>query len=265
MDGFEGKTVVVTGGARGIGTALADTFEARGAIVWSLDTDVAHAENSPRRLNCDVSDVDALEAALEKISATAEIDIFVSNAGIMSEQSGNVASATSDDWARCWAVNVMAHVHAARFLLPRMTARRSGYFVIVASAAGLLNQIGDAAYSATKHAAVSFAESLAIDCGDDGVGVSVVCPQYVATPLIGLDDASVASSEVLLSAAQVAECVADAVSERRFLVLPHPEVARYAQFKARDHDAWIEGMRKLRRRAKSDFGRVDPKDFYKLL
>ena len=262
---FRNKTVVVTGGSQGIGAALAHAFEAKGASVWVLDQAVEKQPQNRRFLACDVSDFDALAKALGVIRAAGEIDIYVSNAGVMRDQPSHAASASLADWSRCWSVNVMAHVHAAKILLPRMIERQSGYFVIVASAAGLLNQIGDAAYSATKHAAVSFADSLAITHGDDGIGVSVVCPQYVATLLIGLDESDARDSDTLLSADEVANVVLQAVSERRFLVLPHPDVARYAEFRAKDHDAWIEGMRKLRRSAEAGFGRVDPKDFYKLV
>ena len=169
------------------------------------------------------------------------------------------------DWALCWSVNVMAHVYAARALLPRMRARGHGHFVIVASAAGLLNQIGDPAYSATKHAAVSFAESLAITHASDGIGVTLVCPQYVATPLIGLPDAEAEKSDTLLSADEVADSTLKAVADGSFLVLPHPEVRDYAVSRARDHDRWIEGMSRLRQKAIGTFGDDRPIRFYRLL
>lgn len=259
-----GKTVVVTGGAQGIGAALAKAFEEQGATVWILD--IGDGPASGNFLTCDVTDASALRAALDHVQTHAGfVDIFVSNAGVMSRNTGDLATLPVDDWERCWSVNVMAHVHAAHALLPDMIARRSGYFVIVASAAGLLNQIGDAAYSATKHAAVSFADSLAIDHGDDGIGVSIVCPQYVATPLIGLEPRDADNAPVLLTADDVAACVLRSVAKEEFLVLPHPEVRGYTELRAHDHDKWIRGMRKLRRRAQDQFGRVAPEDFYKLV
>jgi short-subunit dehydrogenase len=154
----------------------------------------------------------------------------------------------------------MAHVYAARALLPRMKKRGGGYLVNVASAAGLLSQIGDAAYSATKHAAVAFAESLAITHGDDGIKVSVVCPQAVATRLIGMEDDSDATEggfggndvDGILSAEEVADCIVDGIREGRFLILTHPQVSDYIQRKTGDYDRWIGGMRKFRRSLPKD-------------
>ena len=146
----------------------------------------------------------------------------------------------------------MAHVYAARALLPGMIDRGTGYLLQMASAAGLLNQIGDAAYSATKHAAVSFAESLAITHGRDGIRVSVICPQYVATPLLGYEDAEAAADQPgLLSPAAVADAVVEGIARESFLILPHPEVARFVAFKSADHDKWLEAMRSLRGRVLS--------------
>ena len=135
----------------------------------------------------------------------------------------------------------------------------------MASAAGLLNQIGDAAYSATKHAAVSFAESLAITHGDDGISVSVVCPQYVATPLIGLSDADAGSRPSLISADRVAQSVLEGVAKGAFLILPHPEVGVYVQLKSADYEKWLTGMRALRAKAKSEFGTDGADQIYKLV
>lgn len=264
---FAGKTVVVTGGSSGIGAALAAGFHGAGAKVCVFDlVRVEPVDDSIPFISCDVAD----EMALVKSIQTAEallgsIDIFVSNAGIMGRQPGDVASCGNEDWQRCWSVNVMAHVYAARALLPAMTARGSGYFVNVASAAGLLNQIGDAAYSATKHAAVSFAESLAISHAEDGIGVSLVCPQYVATPLIGLAEADAVDLPSLLTANDVAACVLEAVKVRRFLVLPHADVSRFATARAKDHDVWVSGMTRLRSKAVERFGDAQPERFYRLV
>lgn len=257
---------MVTGGASGIGAALLRRFAQAGAQTASIDLVPPPEEGSDLCVACDVGREGALQRAIETIEKhLGEIDIFVSNAGVLSSQSGHAGSASDADWARCWSVNVMAQVYAARALLPKMIARGAGHFVTVASAAGLLNQIGDAAYSASKHAAVSFAESLAIQHAADGIGVSLVCPQYVATPLIGLSEAQAGTTQGLLSADEVAICVIEAVQAKRFLVLPHPEVHGYAMKRARDHDAWIKGMASLRQRVVEEFGAARPMDFYKLV
>lgn len=258
----ENRVVLITGGANGIGAALAAQCRAKGARVAVLDRVVC--EKSQMSLICDVGDANALRNAVEQVQeALGPIDICVSNAGILSN--GDQPLGTAEDWERCWRVNVMAHVNMAQAVLPDMVARGSGWFVNVASAAGLLNQIGDAAYSATKHAAVSFAESLAITHGADGIGVSVVCPQYVATGLIGLSDDDASQSEALLTADDVADHILAALAEGTFRVLPHPDVARFAQMRAEDHDAWIRGMQRLRQRAVDEFGQAAPGAIYKLL
>ena len=156
----------------------------------------------------------------------------------------------------------MAHVYAARALLPRMIERGGGHLVNVASAAGLLSQVGDAAYSATKHAAVAFAESLAITHGDQGIKVSVVCPQAVATRMIGIEDDAVATDggfggndvDGILSPERVADDIVAGIREGRFLVLPHPQVQTYFQRKAADHDRWIAGMQRFRRKLTGEEG-----------
>ena len=158
----------------------------------------------------------------------------------------------------------MAHVYACRAVLPAMLARGEGYLVQMASAAGLLNQIGDAAYSTSKHAAVGFAEALAISHGDEGVKVSVVCPQYVATPMLGYEDpASAAQMPGLLSPEVTAQRVADAMEVERFLILPHPQVADYMAFKATEPDKWLSAMRKLRARLIAKLGRLDLAQMHK--
>jgi short-subunit dehydrogenase len=149
----------------------------------------------------------------------------------------------------------MAQVYAARAVIPGMLERGRGYIINVASAAGLLSQIGDAAYSATKHASVGFTESLAINYGDDGIRVSVVCPQAVATRMIGMEDDSNATTggfggnevDGILKAEEVADIVLDQALEGRFLILTHPQVTTYIQRKTGDYDRWIAGMRKFRR------------------
>ena len=262
----KGKTVVVTGGASGIGAAFVAQFAALGAKTCVLDTTLCEAPCADLSLLCDVTDEEALRDALDLVESTlGAVDIYVSNAGVLSLDETPDALGSDADWARCWSVNVMAHVFAARALLPAMQQRGAGHFVTVASAAGLLNQIGDAPYTATKHAAVSFAESLAITYAHSGIKFTLVCPQYVATPLIGLTESDAPDAESLMTANDVAAATIDAMAAGKFLVLPHPEVQRFAGSRAADHDQWIKGMSRLRERAIETFGDARPERFYKLL
>ncbi len=266
-----GKVTVITGAGSGIGAALARRMAEAGARVVVSDLNEAAAEKVAGEIGgtaivCDVGQEPQIEALIEETERKlGPVDIFVSNAGLGRGDPDHAASAPDADWDLNWRVHVMSHVWASRALLPAMIARGSGYFVNVASAAGLLNQIGDAAYSATKHAAVSFAESLAITHGDDGVGVSVVCPQYVATPLIGLRDSDVEGRVTLLTADAVADVILDGIAAKRFLILSHPQVADYTKLRATDHDTWIAGMQALRRKVISTFGAVRPEEMYKLV
>jgi NAD(P)-dependent dehydrogenase (short-subunit alcohol dehydrogenase family) len=178
------------------------------------------------------------------------IDLFCSNAGIIATDGPPwyATSASNDTWQAMWDIHVMSHVYAARACLPSMIERGEGYFLNTASAAGLLNQIGDAAYSTTKHAAVGFAEALAITHGDDGIRVSCLCPQAVATRMIGVvEDGGTAGVDGVLPPSAVADAVVEGLAEERFLILPHPEVATYRERKTADYDRWLGGMRKLRR------------------
>jgi NAD(P)-dependent dehydrogenase (short-subunit alcohol dehydrogenase family) len=251
-----GKVIVVTGGANGIGRALCERFAREGAKgIGVADLDEAAGSEVARRVNglfvrCDVSD----EAQIKHLIARTQerfgpIDLFCSNAGIFIEDVGGLAAGASNEaWQRIWQINVMAHVYAARALLPAMIARGSGYFLNTASAAGLLSQIGSAGYSTTKHAAVGFAESLAISHGDQGIKVSVLCPQGVATNMTAGQGDTPQAADGMLQPEQVAEDVVKAIREERFLVLPHPEVAQYMQRKTADYERWIGGMRRFRRR-----------------
>lgn len=266
------KTVIVTGGASGIGAALAARFAAQGARVAVADLDAAAAEATAApigglALACDVTQEDDIQALVRTTEAEfGPVDLFCSNAGLAVGEPSHAASASNADWARAWEVHVMAHVYAARAVLPGMIERGEGYLLQMASAAGLLNQIGDAAYSATKHAAVSFAESLAITHGRDGIKVSVVCPQYVATPLLGYATPGTAGDAPgLLSTDDVAETVLQGVTDERFLILPHPEVAQYLQFKSADHDKWLESMRRLRDKVMAEAGTTDLRKMHRHL
>ena len=253
---LENRIAVVTGGASGIGKALVERFAAEGARhLVVLDRDEAGARAVAESVGgtgrgLDVSDEAAIRAVVaETESERGPIDLFVSNAGFVT---GGGLEIANEEIQRMWEVHVLAHVYAARAVLPSMIERGEGYLLNTASAAGLLAQIGSLAYSVTKHAAVSLAEWIAITHGDQGIRVSVLCPQAVETnigansPSRGrmADGPGVASRDGVLKAEQVADCVIDALAEERFWVLPHPEVAEYAKRKASDVDRWLAGMRR---------------------
>lgn len=248
-----GVTAVVTGGAQGIGAALVRALHSAGARVISLDLRDHATPGADQCLACDVADETAFSALLAQIDDATPIGLMCSNAGIltgMDSTFANIAFAPSDLWHRAWAVNVMAHVIAARVLVPRMVARGGGYFLHTASAAGLLNQVGSAVYGTTKHAAVGFAEALAFGHRDDGIRVSLLCPQGVDTPMVAAARDNPAVADGILSADAVAAAALEAIRADRFLVLPHPIVADYMQAKTRDYDRWIGGMAKLQRALK---------------
>jgi len=267
---FQDKIVILTGAAGGIGTALAREFAGRGARLALCDLNAAALEALAGELGalqmvCDVTVESHIQALVAEVEARlGPVDIFFSNAGFSSGEPDHAASAPDRIWQASWEVHVMAHVYACRALLPAMRARGQGYLVQMASAAGLLNQIGDAAYSTSKHAAVGFAEALAISHGHEGLKVSVVCPQYVATPMLGYDDpAAAAPVPGLLSPEVTAQRVAEAMEEERFLILPHPQVADYMVFKAKEPDKWLAAMRKLRARLVAKLGRLDLAQMHK--
>ena len=267
---FQDKIVILTGAAGGIGTALAREFAGRGARLALCDLNAAALEVLAGELGalhmvCDVTVESHIQALVAEVEARlGPVDIFFSNAGFSSGEPDHAASAPDRIWQASWEVHVMAHVYACRALLPAMRARGQGYLVQMASAAGLLNQIGDAAYSTSKHAAVGFAEALAISHGHEGLKVSVVCPQYVATPMLGYDDpAAAAPVPGLLSPEVTAQRVAEAMEEERFLILPHPEVADYMVFKAKEPDKWLAAMRKLRARFIEKLGKLDLAQMHK--
>ena len=252
-----GKVCVVTGGASGIGKALATRFIAEGAkavVIADLNADTVSgvgSEIGAQAHALDVRDESAIAALVAAVETEhGQIDLFCSNAGIIGVD-GDPWWATGADnelWQRMWEIHLMSHVYAARACLPAMIARGEGYFLNTASAAGLLAQIGSAPYSVTKHAAVSFAESLAITHGDDGIKVSCLCPQAVDTAMTaGTDGGGVAGVDGMLSAEAVAEAVIKGLDAESFLILPHPEVEEYRQNKARSYERWLGGMRKLRR------------------
>lgn len=245
------KVAIVTGGASGIGAAMAQRLAADGARgVAVADVNLERAQGvanaigaSAFAMRCDVSresDIQALVAATrEKFG---QVDIFMSNAGILGRMGG--IELEDELWDKMWQVHGMAHVWAARAVVPDMIARGEGYFVVTASAAGLLNIVESAPYGVTKHAAVAFAEWLRIAYGKRGVRVSCLCPQSVRTDMTAGGTGS-AGVDGVLSAEQVAADVVAAMREEKFLVLPHAEVAKYFLNKAQDYDRWLGGMQKL--------------------
>ena len=263
---------VVTGGGHGIGRALCRRLAADNARVVVVDLDGQAARTVADEVGgvareIDVGDEIAIKALVDEIeSDVGPIELFVSNAGVaFGDGATGAVSAEGglnpidDRWETCWRVNVMAHVFAARAVIPHMLDRGRGRLVNIASAAGLLSQIGDAAYSTTKHAAVGFAEALAIDYGDRGIQVSVVCPQAVATRMIGIEDDSdsldggFGGNDVdgIMPAEKVAEIIVNESRAGKFLILTHPEVVTYVGRKADDHDRWISGMQRFRAKLKA--------------
>src|ERR1700754_3762828 len=243
------KVCVVTGAAGGIGEAVARRYAkegAKGVVVADRDADrlkaVADSING-LAVACDV----AKESAIKHLVAEAQrrfgpVDVFFSNAGI---GRGGHEDATDKDWADSWAIHVMSHVYAARALVPAMLERKSGYLLNTASAAGLLASMGSAPYGVTKHAGVALAEHLAIQYGDKGIVVSVLCPQAVDTNMLRMAGATAASVDCVLNTGAVAQVVIDAMDAETFLILPHPEVKEYMTRKL-DRDRWLRGMRRLR-------------------
>jgi NAD(P)-dependent dehydrogenase (short-subunit alcohol dehydrogenase family) len=248
---IQDKVIIVTGGANGIGRALCRKFAAeRAKAVVVSDIDVPGAEKVAAEIKGVAIPANVgKEADVQNLVADAtnrfgQVDVFCSNAGV------GVAGgpeAPDSDWERSWDINVMSHVYAARAVLPQMLERKAGYLLQTVSAAGLLTQIGSAPYSVSKHAALAFAEWLSITYGDQGLKVSALCPQGVRTNMLARAD--FAGGAFLLDTAiepeQVANAVVQGMAEEKFLILPHPEVAKYFQNKANDYERWLRGLRKL--------------------
>jgi NAD(P)-dependent dehydrogenase (short-subunit alcohol dehydrogenase family) len=246
------RIVVVTGAASGIGRALAQRFAKEGAkrvICSDINADgvkVVAAEVGGRAFVTNVGKEADIQSMIETVEAEeGPIDLFCSNAGI---GYGGGAEVSNERWQRIWDINVMAHVWAARHMVPLMAARGEGYLLNTASAAGLLSQIGSAPYAVTKHAAVGLAEWLAITHGDKGIRVSVLAPQAVRTAMTAGNPDGVASVDGMIEPEAVAEACVRAIEAEDFLILPHPEVLEYMRRKATDYNRWIGGMRKLQRR-----------------
>jgi NAD(P)-dependent dehydrogenase (short-subunit alcohol dehydrogenase family) len=248
--------VVITGGGSGIGAALARRFVTAGArsvIVTDVDAAAAAAVAGPigaLAVPLDVTDPAAIAALVEQVVAEhGRIDLFCSNAGVAF---GGGLDASPEVWQRAWDVNLMAHVHAAKAVVPVMTGQGGGYLLQTCSAAGLLTAPGDPSYTATKHAAVAFAEWLAVTYASVGIKVSALCPLGVSTPLLmqplaagDTAAAVVAASGPIITADQVADTVVEGLRAERFLILPHPQVATYWARKAADPGRWLAAMADL--------------------
>jgi len=246
------RVVVVTGGANGIGRALCRRFAAEGAraiVVADLDGVAAKRvadEVGGIAIECDVArEADVAWLVMQAVSDAGPIDLFCSNAGIAITGGEETPNA---EWQRAWDVNLMAHVYAARHVLPAMLERGGGYLLQTVSAAGLLTHIQSATYAVTKHASLAFAEWLAVTYADRGIRVSALCPQGVRTDM--LRRAAAEGRGFLVEGAiepeQVADQVVKGLGDERFLILPHPEVAEYFRRKATDYDRWLRGMSRLR-------------------
>jgi len=250
-----GKVVAVTGGGNGIGRALCRRFSLEGAkAVVVADVNAAAAvqvaeEIGGTAITTDVSrEADIVRLVKDTIAQHGGIDLFCSNAGIAVNGDADTADAV---WTQCWGVNVMAHVYAARAVVPHMLERGSGYLLQTVSAAGLLTHPQSATYAVTKHASLAFAEWLSMTYGDRGITVSALCPQGVRTDMLHRAEAQGTRRSYLIDSAlepeEVAEVVVKGLEAERFLILPHPEVGEFVRRRASDHDRWLRGMRRLQR------------------
>ena len=253
MQSVAGAGVVVTGGGSGIGAALARRFAAAGARVVVNDLNGAAAAQVARSCGGtaapgDAASEDGVAALLDTARGVlGDIDLYCANAGVAGEED------TEANWEASWQVNVMAHVRAARLLLPRWLERGDGHLICTVSAAGLLTMLGSAPYPATKHAALAFAEWLAVSYAHRGITVQALCPMGVRTAM--LDGTSPAAEIILgdtaITAAEVADAVVAGMAAGSFLILPHPDVARMYAGRATDTDRWLRGMNKLQIRVEA--------------
>jgi NAD(P)-dependent dehydrogenase (short-subunit alcohol dehydrogenase family) len=256
---LENRHVVITGAAGGIGAACAARFVAEGArvVISDLDAerlDAVAREHGLAAVVADIGREDGVAALIrEAVTRHGPIDLFFSNAGVAGPAGG--PEARDDELARTWEINVMAHIWAARALLPEWVDRGHGYLLSTASAAGLLTQVSALGYSMTKHAAVAVAEWLAINYGDAGIKVSCLCPQAVRTPMLDLAlDDPVGAAPLLaggvIEPADVADAVVQGIRDERFLILPHAKVADHMALKAAQPERWLAGMRRIVRQAR---------------
>ncbi len=247
------KVAIVTGGASGIGRAMAERFITDGArqvVVADLQADQLHTvaeELGAQAIETDVADEQQVINLIRQVeSAHGQIDLLCNNAGI---GVGGGPETSNEDWQRIWDINLMAHVYATRAALPDMLRRGDGYIINTASAAGLLTQIGSAPYAVTKHAAVAYAEWLAITYGGRGIKVSALCPQAVRTAMTeNTENGGVAGIDGMMEPEVLCDFVMEAIAGETFLILPHPEVLTYMRRKTDDYDRWIGGMKRLQER-----------------
>jgi NAD(P)-dependent dehydrogenase (short-subunit alcohol dehydrogenase family) len=260
---LSGRTIVITGAGSGIGAALAERFAAEGPralILADLNQEGVEAVadalgDVATAVRTDVGREEDIRKLVQRAREVGgQIDVFVSNAGVPGPDGGPI-DAGDEEWDRAWRINVMAHVWAARAVLPEMLERGEGYLVSTASAAGILTQVGALVYSTTKHAAVAVAEWLSITYGDRGIKVSCICPLGVRTPMLetALED-SVGGAALLrddlLEPSEVAEAVVAGMREERTLIFPHPQLTQYMAFKGGDNERWLSGMRRMVRQAR---------------
>lgn len=251
---LENKITVITGGAHGIGKALALRFKQAGAkhiVVADLDAAGAAAvadQVGGSSAEVNVANEPDIKALIESTEATyGPIDLFCSNAGIAAADS---LDSPLDEWQLIWDVNVMSHMFAARHLVPLMLKRGGGYFLNTCSAAGLLNQVGGAAYGVTKHAAVGLGEWIAMTYAHQGIRVSLLCPQAVRTAMTSGEamnnkGVAAAAADGMIETEALAESVIEGLADERFLILPHPQVEEYMRRKTADYDRWIRGMNRF--------------------
>lgn len=255
LTSWSGQRVVVTGAARGIGAAIAERLAGLGARLAVTDlleeqvrVTAEHVGAQPIR--ADISTADGVSTVVDEArSMLGDIDVWIGNAGVAK---GAGLEATESDWDVSWRVNVLAHVRAARLLVPRWLDRGSGRFVVTASAAGLLTVLGQPSYAVTKHGAEAFAEWLAASYGHRGIDVHAICPQGVRTDMYpgpGDDPAAdIIGHDGALQPVEVADALVATLAHGDFLVLPHPEVKDYFALRGGDTDKWLRGMQRLQAR-----------------
>lgn len=253
------RNIVITGAGSGIGAALARRFAAEGprqlvlADINQEGVEAVAQEVGGVAVRTDVGVEDDINALINRArDVGGPIDVFFSNAGIGGAHGGPEVS--DEIWDRAWRINVMAHIWAARALLPEMVERGDGYLASTASAAGILTEVGTQVYSVTKHAAVAVAEWISINYGDAGIKVSCLCPLGVRTPMLdgALKESTSGAAllrDELLEPSEVADTVVEAMGDERFLIFPHPQVAKYMAFKGGDNQRWMAGMRRMVRQA----------------
>lgn len=267
----ENKNIVITGGCNGIGEEIVKQFLAKGAkiVIGDISSKINKINNKKSK-NCIGFFCDATyEKNIIKLVKEAEkffgpIDMFISNAGIMKGEKKSSTSANNKLWQLYWDLHVMSHVYAARATLPSMIERKRGYFLQIVSAAALLTQVGDAAYSASKSAALSFAESLAISHADEGIKVSVVCSQYVKTKMIS-NKIRLKDKEKIKSTKEIVKSIINGIEAEKFFIITDDKIEQYMNYKINNYDNWLTKMINLRRKALTDSKTINVKEFYKFL